>query len=107
MIEERVPMNHNVLYNLQNILNFIPNLNVEELVRAMLVKANDLHLVMYVSSLVRSVIALHELLTNKIKYIDLDDVLDKQGMEQQASKPSDGIVGTPSKSPSGTPGKKQ
>ena len=81
VIDEKIPLNHNILYNLQNILNFIPNLNIEELVRAMQVKTNDLHLVMYLSSLIRSVIALHDLLMNKIKYIDLDDVLDSAGME--------------------------
>jgi 26S proteasome regulatory subunit N8 len=56
---------------------------VEELVKAMLVKTNDLHLVMYLSSLSRSVIALHGLLSNKIKYIDIDDVLDRNaGMDK-------------------------
>ena len=56
----------------------------------MLVKTNDVHLVMYVSSLVRSVIALHSLLSNKIKYRDVDDVLDRNaGVENEAKKPSD------------------
>ena len=94
VIDEKIPLNHNILYNLQNILNFIPNLNIEELVRAMLVKTNDLHLVMYLSSLVRSVIALHDLLMNKIKYIDLDDVLDSAGME---AKKEEYTSSTPSK----------
>ena len=87
VVEERIPLNHHILYNLQNILNFIPNLNIDELVRAMVVKTNDLHLVIYLSSLVRSVIALHGLLSNKIKYIDFDDVLDRSaGMEHPMSK---------------------
>jgi 26S proteasome regulatory subunit N8 len=90
VVEGRIPLNHNILYNLQNILNYIPNLNIEELVRAMLVKTNDLHLVMYLSSLVRSVIALHGLLNNKIKYIDVDDVLDRSaGMESVIAKVDD------------------
>ena len=90
VVEGRIPLNHNILYNLQNILNYIPNLNIEELVRAMLVKTNDLHLVMYLSSLVRSVIALHGLLNNKIKYIDVDDVLDRSaGMDSVIAKVDD------------------
>ena len=107
VIEERIPINHDVLYNLQNILNFIPNLNVEELVRAMLVKSNDMHLVMYLSSMVRSVIALHELLINKIKYIDLDDVLDSaaSGLEQ-SSKSTGGAPEAPSQL-QGTPTNKK
>ena len=73
----RVPINNEITYNLQNIFNLLPNLNVEELVKAMFVKTNDMHLVMYVSALVRSVLALHGLLANKIKYRDVDAVLDR------------------------------
>lgn len=77
-----MPINNQISYNLQNILNLLPNLNVEELVKAMLVKTNDIHLVMYVSALVRSILALHDLLNNKIKYKDMDDILDRDaGME--------------------------
>ncbi len=71
-----MPVNNKIIYNLQNIMNLLPNLNVDVLVRSMQVKANDMHLVMYLSSLVRSVIALHSLLLNSIKYSDSDDVLD-------------------------------
>jgi 26S proteasome regulatory subunit N8 len=77
VIEEKIPINHQILYNLQNIVNYLPNLNVEELVRAMLIKTNDIHLVMYLSSLIRSVIALHSLLSNKLRYSDVEDVLDR------------------------------
>jgi len=84
-ISGRMPINNQIIYNLQNILNLLPNLNVDVLVRAMLVKANDMHLVMYLSSLVRCVIALHGLLLNKIKYRDVDDVLDAAaGVESNA-----------------------
>lgn len=73
----RIPINNQILYNLQNIFNMIPNLNVEHLVRSTLVKTNDMYLIIYLSSLLRSVIALHGLLNNKIKFRDADDVLDK------------------------------
>ena len=87
---KRLPLNNQILYNLQNILNLLPNLNAEELVRSMLVKTNDVHLVMYISSLVRSVIALHSLLSNKIKYRDVDDVLDRNaGVENETKKNTD------------------
>lgn len=87
---KRLPLNNQILYNLQNILNLLPNLNAEELVRSMLIKTNDVHLVMYISSLVRSVIALHSLLSNKIKYRDVDDVLDRNaGVESETKKPNE------------------
>ncbi len=78
-----IPVNNQILYNLQNIFNLLPNLNIETLVRAMMMKTNDMHLVVYLATLVRSVIALHNLLNNKIQYRDMDDVLDRgAGVEQ-------------------------
>ena len=87
VISGRIPVNHQIVYNLQNIFNLLPNLNIEELRRSMLIKTNDMHLVMYISSLVRSIIALHGLLNNKIKYQDVDEVLDRgAGVEQKKEK---------------------
>lgn len=65
-----LPANNQILYNMQTIMNLLPNLNVQALVKSMLTKTNDMHLVIYVSSLIRSVIALHDLVNNKIKYSD-------------------------------------
>ena len=78
VISGAIPINNQITYNLQNIFNLLPNLNIDELVKAMLVKTNDMHLVVYISSLIRSVLALHGLLTNKIKYKDIDDLLDRE-----------------------------
>jgi len=61
-------VNQEIIANMQTILNLLPNLNVEELVRAMLIKTNDMHMAIYLSSLIRSVIALHDLVNNKIRY---------------------------------------
>lgn len=62
-----LPVNHEITYNLQNVFNLLPNLNVDEVVRAFTVTTNDQLLVVYVSALVRSVIALHNLINNKIE----------------------------------------
>jgi 26S proteasome regulatory subunit N8 len=70
----KIPINAQISSNLQNILNLLPNLNVDELVKSMLVKSNDIHLALYLSSLVRSILALHSLLSNKLKYKDIDDL---------------------------------
>ena len=60
----RLPMNHDIMAHLQDVFNLLPNLNVSELVRAFAVKTNDAMLVMYVSSVIRSVTAVHNLLNN-------------------------------------------
>jgi 26S proteasome regulatory subunit N8 len=63
-------INNKIAYNMQNVLNLIPNLNADELLRAFFVKTNDVHLVIYVASMIRSVTALHDLVNNKLKYGD-------------------------------------
>lgn len=60
--------NPDIIANLQTILNLLPNLNTEALVKAMLVKTNDMQMAIYLSALIRSVIALHDLVNNKIRY---------------------------------------
>lgn len=83
VLDDKLPLNNQILYNLQDIMNLLPNLNVDVLVRSMLVKTNDMHVVIYLSSLIRAVIALHNLLSNKIKYRNVDEVLDRSaGVEQ-------------------------
>lgn len=66
--EGRMKPNSEIIANMQSIVNLLPNLNVEELVRSMLVKNNDMHMVIYLSALIRCVIALHDLVLNKIAY---------------------------------------
>jgi len=61
-------VNHEIVANLQTIISLLPNLNTEELVRSMMVKTNDMHMAIYLASLIRSVIALHDLVNNKIRY---------------------------------------
>lgn len=66
--EGKMKANSEIIANMQGIVNLLPNLNVEELVRSMLVKNNDMHMVIYLSALIRCVIALHDLVLNKIAY---------------------------------------
>lgn len=105
----RLPVNNQIAYNLQNIFNLLPNLNVEALVRSLQIKSNDMHLVLYLSALIRSVLALHGLLANKIKYRDMDDVLDRDaGIEGAAAGAAAGTgaaAGAPSDEEKDSPGK--
>merc|ERR1712129_640908 len=68
-----LPPNNQILYNCQAIFNLMPNLNQDALVESMLVKTNDYHLAVYCASLVRCIIALHELVNNKIQNKRLED----------------------------------
>lgn len=65
VLDGRLPINHEIMRDLQEMFNLLPNLNVSELNRAFAVESNDMMLVIYVASLIRSVIALHNLIENK------------------------------------------
>ena len=101
VVEGRMKANQEIVANMQTILNLLPNLNVDELVKSMLIKTNDMHMVIYLSALIRSVIALHDLVNNKIKYNlegseeveDKKAAADKGGKGEEEKKEDDGEVG--------------
>lgn len=66
VLADKLPANNQILYNCQMIFNLMPNLNVDALVESMLIKTNDYHLAVYCASLVRCIVALHDLVSNKI-----------------------------------------
>eukprot|EP00521_Asterionellopsis_glacialis_P006346 CAMPEP_0195282500 /NCGR_PEP_ID=MMETSP0707-20130614/1341_1 /TAXON_ID=33640 /ORGANISM="Asterionellopsis glacialis, Strain CCMP134" /LENGTH=348 /DNA_ID=CAMNT_0040341471 /DNA_START=25 /DNA_END=1071 /DNA_ORIENTATION=+ len=79
-------VNQDIVANMQTILNLLPNLNTDELVRSMLIKTNDMHMAIYLSSLIRSVIALHDLVNNKIQYNDDDGVVTPEPAAEKDKK---------------------
>lgn len=62
-----LPINNEIMYKMQDIFNLLPSLNVSELVKAFSTKTNDMMLVLYVSAIIRSIIALHDLVDNKLE----------------------------------------
>ncbi|KAI9085377.1 hypothetical protein K1719_032633 [Acacia pycnantha] len=60
------PTSHERLYRVQDMLNHLPNLNDPELVKALTVKTNDMMMMLFLGSLIRCVIALDNLISNKI-----------------------------------------
>merc|ERR1712107_518272 len=61
-----LPMNHEITSQLQDIFNLLPDVTNPCFVRSLQVNTNDQMLVMYIASLIRSVIALHNLINNKL-----------------------------------------
>ena len=66
VIDGKLPMNHQITYHLQDIFNLLPDLTNPEFVRSINVNTNDQMLVVYTASLIRSIIALHNLINNKL-----------------------------------------
>ncbi|XP_070574221.1 26S proteasome non-ATPase regulatory subunit 7-like [Ptychodera flava] len=81
----KLPVNHQIIYQLQDIFNLLPDVNFSEFVKAFLVKTNDQMLVVYLASLIRSIIALHNLINNKIHNRDAE----KQEGQKKEDKDKD------------------
>jgi 26S proteasome regulatory subunit N8 len=60
-----LPISHQVVYHLQDAFNLLPNLDDAALTRAFTTNTNDQLLVVYLSALIRAVIALEKLVENK------------------------------------------
>lgn len=68
----KLPLNREIVDNVQTMLALLPNLSVAELSESVQRETNDMHLAMMLSSLVRAVIGLHDLASNRLKYRHLD-----------------------------------
>lgn len=67
VLRGELPVNHEIVYELQNVFNYLPDLEKPETVRSFRVANNDRLLIVYLSSLIRSVIALHALVNNRLE----------------------------------------
>lgn len=61
----KLPLNHQIVYKLQDCFNLLPDLESEDMKQAMSHAQNDQSLVVYLSSLIRGVVALHALVDNR------------------------------------------
>lgn len=88
VVNRQLPINHQIIYNLQDIFNLLPNLNVTDTVKSFSVKTNDQLLVIYMSSLIRAVIALHNLINNKIENLKGETVqpIEEEKKEENKDK---------------------
>lgn len=65
----------------------LPNLQLEEMIKSFSVKSNDYMYVLYVCSMIKSVISLHNLINNKIHNKEMEqDVLKKEKEAEDEKK---------------------
>ena len=67
VLAKELPPNNEILGQLQEIFNLLPNLDLGQTVKSFSVKTNDMMMTMYVAMLMRTVLALHGLIVNKEK----------------------------------------
>lgn len=90
VVAGKLPINHSIIYLLQDIFNLLPDATTDAFVKSAFVKTNDQMLVVYLASLVRSVIALHNLINNKITNRDAER---KEGQQKEVPKKGDAKEG--------------
>jgi 26S proteasome regulatory subunit N8 len=71
VLKKELPLNHQIVYQLQDVFNLLPEINLPEFVKSTYVTTNDQALVIYLASLIRATIALHNLINNKITNKDI------------------------------------
>lgn len=91
-----MPVNHQIVYNMQDIFNLLPNINSDKFSKSFYVKNNDQMLVVYLAAMVRSIVALHNLIDNKISNKDAEERRDdgdvkgkSKGKEEKEKKRGD------------------
>jgi len=72
VVRGQLPVNHQIVYQLQDIFNLLPDVTNPDFVKAMYVKTNDQMLVVYSTALTRSIIALNNLINNKLANRDAE-----------------------------------
>jgi 26S proteasome regulatory subunit N8 len=83
--EGSLPVNHQIVYHLQDALNLLPDLNDQVATQSFATTTNDELLVVYLSSLVRAVIALHALVDNKAT-IGKAELEEEKGEEKKVAE---------------------
>lgn len=67
VVAGKLPMNQEILYQLQEIFNLLPDGDSEDLVRSFAMETNDMMLALYLGAMLRSTVALHNLINNNFK----------------------------------------
>ncbi len=63
---KQIPVNHQVIYKLQDMFNLLPDVRMQDMVRSLNMTSNDQMLVIYVACIMRAILALHDLINNKL-----------------------------------------
>eukprot|EP01011_Urceolus_sp_BLP5_P000724 TRINITY_DN1662_c0_g1_i2.p1 TRINITY_DN1662_c0_g1~~TRINITY_DN1662_c0_g1_i2.p1 ORF type:complete len:229 (+),score=80.72 TRINITY_DN1662_c0_g1_i2:207-893(+) len=78
-----LPINHNIMYKIQDIFNILPLLHQQRSQKEMAIEVNDNFMTMYIASLVRSVLGIHNLINNKQELKKKKEQKEKERKEQE------------------------
>ena len=86
VIGGKIPVNSQVVYNIQEIFNLLPNFDNESIIKAMSIQTNNNYLVLYLSWLAKTVVALHKLINNKIAIKEEENLAKENEKKEKKEK---------------------
>jgi len=86
VISGKIPVNAQIIYNIQEIFNLLPNFDTDSLIKAMSIQTNNNYLVLYLSWLTKTVIALHKLINNKIAIKEEENIAKENAKKEAEQK---------------------
>ena len=86
VISGKIPVNAQIIYNIQEIFNLLPNFDTESLIKAMSIQTNNNYLVLYLTWLAKTVVALHKLINNKIAIKEEENMAKENEKKEKENK---------------------
>ena len=86
VISGKIPANPQIIYNIQEIFNFLPNFETDNVVKALSMQTNNNYLVLYLSWLVKTIVALHKLVNNKSEIKEGELIPEKKDTKTEKDK---------------------
>merc|ERR1712107_649553 len=83
VVAGKLPMNQEIIYSLQEIFNLCPDQDSDELIRSFAMETNDTMLVLYLGSMLRSTVVLHNLINNKARNKKAKEEKGKEGKDKK------------------------
>lgn len=87
VVAGKLPINHPIVYQLQEIFNLLPNLDDPAFVHAVSTKTSDQMLCVYIAALTRATIAFHNLISNKIENREAEQKQEAKDTSKDTAKP--------------------
>lgn len=66
VITKKIVANPLIINNIQEIFNFLPNFETDEIIKSLSTQTNNNFLMLYLASLMRTTTSLHKIINNKI-----------------------------------------
>ncbi len=83
VLSKRIPLNPTIVNNIQEIFNYLPNFETDDIIKSLSIQTNNNYLVLYLGWLVKTIVSLHKLINNKIMLKEEEKIPEKKEVEKK------------------------